>query len=110
MMLLEPNTQHFPPLPKAGQGYQIDFRPLPQSPLLVQQMPKPFNNSDKTPQVQEHPLPDEGDLYQGLVMDNPVLFLAFLTQVIQKTIATQKSNETIDTFQIITDAAGDQMV
>ena len=39
----------------------------------------------------------------------PIYFIAFLTEVINLTIACKDQNKTIDIFQIISDAAGRRM-
>jgi len=44
----------------------------------------------------------------GLMLGYPVLFLAYLADVINETIPAKEKNEPIDLFKIITDAAGDR--
>jgi len=45
----------------------------------------------------------------GLMLGNPVLFLAFLADVINQTISAKEKNEPINLFKIITNAAGGRM-
>ena len=45
----------------------------------------------------------------GLMSGNPVLFLAFLVDVINQTLSAKEKIEPIDLFKIITDAAGGRM-
>ena len=45
----------------------------------------------------------------GLMLGNPVLFLAFLADVINQTLSAKEKNEPIDLFKIITDPAGGRM-
>jgi len=45
----------------------------------------------------------------GLMLGNPVLFLAFSADVINQAISVKEKNEPIDLFKIITDAAGGRM-
>ena len=43
------------------------------------------------------------------MLGNPVLFLAFLADVINQTLSAKEKNEPIDLSKIITDAAGGRM-
>ena len=50
-----------------------------------------------------------GDFTTNFPFGNPLLFLAFLAQVITETISTIDRNQPVDIFKIITDAAGGRM-
>jgi len=45
----------------------------------------------------------------GAVLGNPLLFLAFLADVIKQTITAKDNNAPVDVFEIITEAAGGKM-
>jgi len=60
--------------------------------------------------------PDQDDViiteqfdFSSLLFSNPVIILAFLTEVIRQTMLAKDNNESIGTRQIITKAAGDRM-
>ena len=52
---------------------------------------------------------DEVDFTSNFMFGNPIYFIAFLTEVINQTIACKDQNKMIDIFQIISDAAGRRM-
>jgi len=47
--------------------------------------------------------------FSSLLFGNPVTFLAFLAEVIKRTILATDRNDTVDVCQIITEAAGGRM-
>ena len=51
----------------------------------------------------------EVDFSSNFIFGNPIYFIAFLTEVINQTIACKDENKSIDVFQIILDAAGRRM-
>ena len=96
------NNSDFPPLPlnsSCSRSMDIDQRP-------------PVNKSYAHPTtdsiLSEHSAGTE-NCPSGLMLGNPVLFLAFLADVINQTLSAKEKNEPIDLFKIITDAAGGRM-
>ena len=51
----------------------------------------------------------EVDFSSNFMFGNPIYFIAFLTEVINQTIACKDENKSIDVFQIISNAAGRRM-
>jgi len=49
------------------------------------------------------------DFTTNFPFGNPLLFLAFLAQVITETISTKDRNQPVDIFKAITDAVGERM-
>ena len=52
---------------------------------------------------------NEVDFSSNFMFGNPIYFIAFLTEVINRTIACKDENKSIDVFQIISDVAGRRM-
>ena len=52
---------------------------------------------------------DEIDFSNNFIFENPIYFIALLTEVINQTIACKDQKKTIDVFQIISDVSGRRM-
>ena len=92
----------FPPLPlnsSCSRNMDIDHR-------LPVNISYDHTTTDST--LSERHSGDE-NCPSGLMLGNPVLFLAFSADVINQAISVKEKNEPIDLFKIITDAAGGRM-
>ena len=56
-----------------------------------------------------HTKPMDKSDFSDLMFGNPLNFIAFLTEVIQQTISSQNSNETVDILKIISDSVEKRM-
>ena len=93
----------FPPLPcKSGTG----TKPMSSTTVPQQGSENAEPHGTQIDSVQM----DEVDFTSNFMFGNPIYFIAFLTKVINQTIACKDQNKTIDIFQIISDAAGRGMV
>ena len=61
-------------------------------------------NNELQTQVQ-----DEVDFSHNFMFGNPIYFLAFLTEVINRTILAAKANKSINIYEIISESAGKRM-
>ena len=76
------------------------------SPLAVRPPPVAYTNHDNVEiEVQEM---DNINFTSNLMFGNPIYFIAFLAEVINKAL-TYKENSDINIFEIISEAAGKQM-
>ena len=90
------SEQHFPSLPTTTGT----------SPLAVRPPPVAYTNHDNAEiEVQEM---DNIDFTSNLMFGNPIYFIAFLAEIINKAL-TYKENSDINIFEIISEAAGKQM-
>ena len=90
------SQQHFPSLPTSTST----------SPLAVRPPPVEYTNHDNVEiEVQEM---DNIDFASNLMFGNPIYFIAFLAEVINKAL-TYKENSDINIFEIISEAAGKRM-
>ena len=89
-------SREFPPLPVVPKGSPIGYRPFPIS---------------KASTVHEQSGSLECvDFTTNFPFGNPLLFLAFLAQVVTETISGKDRIQPVDVFKIITDAAGERVV
>ena len=96
------SSSDFPPLPlgsSCGRSMDMDQRP-------------PVNGSYAHPTtdsiLSERSAGAEG-CPSGLMLGSPVLFLAFLADVVDQALSAGERNEPVDLFEIVTDAAGGRM-
>ena len=96
------NEKTYPFLPNNnGTGTNpISYRPPPH--VSVNKETHETNNIET-----EHM--NEVDFSSKFMFGNPIYLIAFLTEVINQTIASKDENKSIDVFQIIADAAGRRM-
>ena len=52
---------------------------------------------------------DEVDFSHNFMFGNPIYFLAFLTEVINRTILATKADKNINIYEIISESAGKRM-
>lgn len=90
------SQQHFPPLPTGTGTSPIAVRPPPVS-----------NLNDHNVEIEVQHM-DKIDFNSNLMFGNPLYFVAFLAEVINKTL-TCKENSDFNIFEIISDAAGKRM-
>ena len=96
------DIDNFPPLPcKSGTG----TKPMSSTTVPQQGSENAEPHGTQIDSVQM----DEVDFTSNFMFANPIYFIAFLTEVINQTIACKDQNKTIDIFQIISDAAGRRM-
>jgi len=88
-----------------------DFPPLPALPCVspVAHRTPPSKWTVRVAHPDNEEMITNNELDSGAMLGNPLLFLAFLGEVIKQTIPVKDYNAPVDIFKINTEAAGEKM-
>ena len=101
------NLTEFPPIPPLNGAIPINAKPYLQQ---VEERPAENDITQTCVELSENSCDAlQIDSATNFMFSNPIYFVVFLTEVINQTLLSTKTNKEIDIYQIISDSAGKQM-
>ena len=71
-------------------------------------MNKSVETAQQNCEIQTQPM-DDIDFCNNFMLRNPICFITFLTEVINRTIMAKKADKDVNIYEIITESAGKRM-